>query len=63
MSSWHRVVEADGSTVCYTPDEATAKEHAAAPDLADACHALIYGDLQTAIDLARAALKKSGRIS
>ena len=33
MSSWFRVVEGDGSTVAYVPDESTAKLMAASPML------------------------------
>lgn len=41
LSTWCRVVEADGSTVAYVPDLPTARLFAAAPALAQACNVLL----------------------
>ena len=37
LATWCRVVDADGSTVGYVPDEQTAKELAGVPTLLAAC--------------------------
>jgi len=36
MRSWHRIFDADGSTVGFAPDIVTARQFAAAPDLLNA---------------------------
>lgn len=41
LRTWFRIVDADGSTVGYAPDEQTAREFAQAPELADAIQALL----------------------
>ena len=37
MSTWHRVMAKDGSTIAYCPDIITAMEIAAVPDMLEAC--------------------------